>query len=68
MDDGAGDELWEESDEEAVVDKVVFVSEIVFGVEEVGDLLEGVEGDGDGEDNGGDCPCDAEECVGGFGE
>jgi hypothetical protein len=44
VDDRPGDELGEEGDEEQVVGEVVFAGLAAVGIDEVGDLLEGEEG------------------------
>ena len=52
MDDGAGDELREEGDEERVVGEAVFARLALVRVDQIGDLLEGEEGDGQRQDDG----------------
>lgn len=52
MDDRTGDELREEGDEERVVGEAVFARLALVRVDQVGDLLEGEEGDRQRQDDG----------------
>ena len=51
VDDGSGNELGEEGDEEQVVREVVFHFPVAVGVHQEGNLLEGEETDADGQDD-----------------
>ncbi len=52
VDDGAGNQLREEGHEEGVMQEAVFVGLATIGVDQVGDLLEGEEGDRQRQDDG----------------
>ena len=52
VDDGPGDQLREERHEQSVVDKTDVVGLTAVGVDQVGDLLKGEEGDRKGQDYG----------------